>query len=192
MNDKPQLPRRVGRRPVTVCQWTDRTADATALARAALRRILVPLRFSEGQVDDVVLAVSELVANATEHAPGPYILRLRRTAGEYVCEVEDTDPHVPQLPDFPAAAPYEPDPDGRGGGLDALLALLGERGRGLHIVDELTCGAWGFTVREAVKVAWVAFPCPAPRIRWVALEVAADTDCRRLRAALVDHRSTKC
>ncbi|MCX5529624.1 ATP-binding protein [Streptomyces sp. NBC_00006] len=166
MNGKPPLPRRVGRRPVTVCQWTDRTADAAALARSALRQMLVPLHFGEEQVDDVVLAVSELVANATEHAPGPYVLRLRRTGTEYVCEVEDTDPHAPKVPGFPAAVPFEPGADARGGGLDALLALLGERGRGLHIVDELTCGAWGFTVREGGKVAWVAFPCPAPRIRW--------------------------
>ncbi|MCX4834213.1 MULTISPECIES: ATP-binding protein [unclassified Streptomyces] len=164
MNGKPPLPRRVGRRPVTVCQWTDHTPNVTALARTALRQVLLPLKFGEEQVDDVVLAVSELVANATEHAPGPYALRLRRTSGEYVCEVEDTDLHMPQLPVFPAAAPFGPVPDARGGGIDALLAVLGERGRGLHIVDELTRGAWGFTARGAVKVAWAAFPCPVPRI----------------------------
>ncbi|MGD6755805.1 ATP-binding protein [Streptomyces sp. BH105] len=103
MNDKPRLPRRVGIRPLTVCQWTDRTPNATATARTALRQVLGPLGFSEERIDDVVFAVSELVANATEHAAGPYALRLRRTAGAYVCEVEDMDPRLPQIPEFSAA-----------------------------------------------------------------------------------------
>ncbi|MFZ3599413.1 ATP-binding protein [Streptomyces sp. BH104] len=161
MNDKPRLPRRVGIRPLTVCQWTERTPNATATARTALRQILVPLGFSEDRIDDIVLAVSELVANATEHAPGPYALRLRRTAAEYVCEVEDMDPRLPQIPEFSAAGPFEGGTDGRGGGLDALLVSLGERGRGLHIVEQLTGGAWGFTVCGAAKVAWVALPVRA-------------------------------
>lgn len=81
-------------------------------------------------IDDAVLAASELVANASEHAVGPYELRLRRTAAELLCEVQDGDPRIPEIPAFPAVAPFEPDPDARGGGLDALLELLAERGRG--------------------------------------------------------------
>ncbi|KAF4405604.1 ATP-binding protein [Streptomyces lycii] len=42
----------------------------------------------EGElVSDAVLAVSELVANAVEHATGPYEIRLRCTGTELVCEV---------------------------------------------------------------------------------------------------------
>ncbi|MBT2509848.1 ATP-binding protein [Streptomyces sp. ISL-98] len=125
---------------MVVCRWTSCTPDAPARARAELRRVLAQLGLSGEDISDAVLAVSELVANATEHAPGPYEMRLRRTAAEYICEIEDGDPRIPAIPAFPSAAPFEADPEGRGGGIDALLKLLAERGRGLRIVDELTGG----------------------------------------------------
>jgi hypothetical protein len=31
-----------------------------------------------------------------------------------------------------------------GGGLDDQIQLLSERGRGMFVVDQLTCGSWGF------------------------------------------------
>lgn len=119
-------------------RWTIATADTVACARMALRCALDQLGFPGEETSDSVLAVSELVANAVEHAEGPYELRLRYTAAGLICEVTDGDPRIPNVTGFPAPT-------------------LSERGRGLHIVDQLTCGAWGFRVRkeEGGKVAWL-------------------------------------
>ncbi|MDG4856775.1 ATP-binding protein [Streptomyces sp. T-3] len=155
-----RLPRHPPEQTLVICRWTGCAPEAPANARAELRRVLGLLGLNGEAVSDAVLAVSELVANATEHAPGPYELRLRRTAGECICEVEDGDPRLPVVPAFPATAPFTPDPEARGGGLDALVDLLSERGRGLHIVDELTAGAWGFRCTRTSKIAWVALPMP--------------------------------
>lgn len=141
-------------------RWTSCTPNPAAEARAALRRVLGALGMDGDAVSDVTLAVSELVANAAEHACGPYEVRLRCTADEFVCEVRDGDPTIPEVPARPVAASFEPDPELRGGGLEALCELLGERGRGLHIVHQLTRGAWGFKVSDTSKAAWVAFGGP--------------------------------
>ncbi|WP_406516524.1 ATP-binding protein [Streptomyces sp. NBC_00134] len=162
--NRPHLPR--PRPPFTnpcvVLRWTSCTPNASAQARAALRWTLGQLGLRGEAISDAVLAVSELVANATEHAPGPYEMRLRFIASEYICEIEDRDPHVPEIPVIPSDAPFAPDPEGRGGGLDALLDLLAERGRGLSIVNELTRGAWGFRCTRTTKVAWARFPANVP------------------------------
>jgi anti-sigma regulatory factor (Ser/Thr protein kinase) len=147
-------------------RWTSCTPDAPAHARAALRRALDQLGYDGEVISDAVLAVSELVANATEHAVGPYEMRLCRTAAEVICEVEDNDPRIPAIPAFPATRPYAPAEEGRGGGLEALCALLSERGRGLHIVHELTKGAWGFTTETSTtKTAWMAIAANVPLFR---------------------------
>ncbi|PBC81234.1 hypothetical protein SAMN05428945_4245 [Streptomyces sp. 2224.1] len=49
-------------------------------------------------LDDVVLAVSELVSNALEHAPDPNEMRLCPTAAELICEMEARDPRIPKVP----------------------------------------------------------------------------------------------
>ncbi|MGV4923687.1 ATP-binding protein [Streptomyces sp. BHT-5-2] len=141
-------------------RWTDRTPDAAARARIALICALDQFGCGGEALEDAVLAASELVANALEHAPGPYEMRLRCTTAGLICEVVDRDPRIPVVPAFPAAAPFEPDPKKRGGGVDALLEVLGERGRGLQIVHQLTSGSWGFRARrrEGVKLAWMAIP----------------------------------
>ncbi|WP_431953451.1 ATP-binding protein [Actinacidiphila sp. bgisy167] len=141
-------------------RWTSCTPGAPAQARTALRCALDLLGYDGETVSDAVLAVSELVANATEHAPGPYELRLRRADGALLCEVEDQDPRIPKIPEFPAVLPFAPAAEHRGGGLAVLCSLLSERGRGLHIVHELSGGAWGFRSRRKTKVAWVALPVP--------------------------------
>ncbi|MEV3854952.1 ATP-binding protein [Streptomyces sp. NPDC050095] len=158
--------RATGGASMIVCRWTSCTPEAPARARASLRFVLTQLGYETEAISDAVLAASELVANATEHAVGPYEMRLRRTPAEVICEVVDRDPRIPDVSGRPAAALFEPDPDGRGGGLDALCALLSERGRGLQIVDELTCGAWGFRCPgDGTKVGWLALPKPAPPAR---------------------------
>ncbi|MGW7412252.1 ATP-binding protein [Streptomyces sp. NPDC054863] len=146
---------------VVLFLWNACTPNAVSQARTVLRRVLAQLGCEGAAISDAVLAASELVANATEHAVGPYELRLRRTAAELLCEVQDGDPQIPEIPSFPAVAPFEPDPEARGGGLDTLLELLAERGRGMRIVYQLTQGAWGFRCDAggaAVKVTWMVVP----------------------------------
>ncbi|WP_079176446.1 ATP-binding protein [Streptomyces sp. MUSC 14] len=139
-------------------RWTSCTPDAAAQARATLRCALDELGYGGEVISNAVLAVSEFVTNATTHAVGPYEMRLRRTSAGIICEVEDHDPRIPEVPAFPAAAPYTPVEENRGGGLQALCMLLSEHGRGLHIVHELTGGDWGFRGQRRVKTAWFAVP----------------------------------
>ncbi|MFD8723944.1 ATP-binding protein [Streptomyces sp. NPDC059629] len=148
----------LGAVPCVVWRWTSCTPDAPAQARAALRCALDELGFDSEAIGDAVLAVSEFVTNATKHAVGPYEMRLRRTAAEVICEVEDHDPRIPEIPAFPAVTPYAPAENKRGCGLEALCALLSEDGRGLYIVHELTRGAWGFRSRKGTKTAWFVLP----------------------------------
>ncbi len=83
--------------PYVLWRWTSCTPNAPAVARTALRCALDQLGYEGEIISDVVLAASELVANATEHAVGPYEIRLRRTTAEVLCEVEDHDPRIPEL-----------------------------------------------------------------------------------------------
>ncbi|WP_247698124.1 ATP-binding protein [Streptomyces sp. RK75] len=76
-------------RGVVVYRWTKGTRLPTAGARLALGEALAGLGVEEGTREDAQLALSELVANAAEHACGPYEVRLQRILSEWVCEVED-------------------------------------------------------------------------------------------------------
>ncbi|MFC7306816.1 ATP-binding protein [Streptomyces monticola] len=145
------------RRNYLVYRWTSCTPNPAAEARTALRRALVRQGLPGDLINDAVLTVSELVANAAEHACGPYEVRVRCGEKGIVCHVRDGDPAIPHVPAYPAAAPFEPDPADRGGGLDALCVLLTEHGRGLRIVDHLTRGIWGFRSAGGIKTAWAAF-----------------------------------
>ncbi|MFS7873063.1 ATP-binding protein [Streptomyces asiaticus] len=152
--------------PVVLWRWRDGEPVAPARARAVLGRTLSDLGYGGESVSDAVLAVSELVANAIEHAVGPYELWLRRTALDVICEVVDHDPRIPEIPPFAVGALFAPVEEDRGGGLEALCTLLSERGRGLHIVHELTVGAWGFRRLLGAKAAWIALPLPASGEDW--------------------------
>ncbi|MEU8825396.1 ATP-binding protein [Streptomyces sp. NPDC048636] len=146
---------------VNLYRWTSGTPNPTAEARSALRRALDQTGLSAETIGDSVLATSELVANASEHAVGPYELRLRRTAAEFICEVLDHDPRLPEAPNPPSASPPEPGPHDCGGNLHASCALLPEQGRGLHIVHSLTSGRWGMhKLGDGAKVTWIALPLP--------------------------------
>ncbi|WP_244320932.1 hypothetical protein [Streptomyces melanosporofaciens] len=68
---------------------------------------------------------------------------------------------MPEIPSFAVGALFVPVEEDRGGGLEALCALLSERGRGLHIVHELTSEAWGFRRLRGATAAWIALPLPA-------------------------------
>lgn len=142
--------------------WTGCAAGATVRARAALRQTLGAWVGSSEIVDDVILAVSELVANAAEHATGPYELWLEQSSAAVVCEVHDHDLRIPRFSGNSGTALFAVGPQDRGGGVDALSALLSERGRGLQIVDYLSGGRWGFRLTgDGKKVAWVAFSATA-------------------------------
>lgn len=144
--------------PYVLWRWTAATPDAPAQARATLKCALDQLGLVGEAAVDAVLVASEFVANATEHAVGPYEMRLRRVYTEIVCEVEDHDPRIPAIPDLSAVMPFVSSDEGCGGGLDALCGLLAERGRGLRIIHELTNGIWGFRSSKGMKIAWFAVP----------------------------------
>jgi anti-sigma regulatory factor (Ser/Thr protein kinase) len=133
-----------------VYRWTAHTVNPTGEARAVLRRILKDLDLPGDAISDGVLAVSELVANAHEHACGPYEVHLRSAAERYICEIHDGDP---LLPGGLYRGATEASDAGPAGGARGLLV---ERGRGLRIVNELTHGQWGFHVTEhGAKAAWI-------------------------------------
>ncbi|AXK35861.1 ATP-binding protein [Streptomyces armeniacus] len=151
-------------RGTVIYRWGEETANPTAGARAALSDALTAAGVEGEAREDAQLALSELVANAAEHAQGPYEVRLRMTAETWVCEVADGDTRLPRLSAGPPSVPFHPEKAGFGGGVEeCLLGLLEERGRGLRIVDYLTRGAWGFRVSEAAKVVWFAIPGCPPR-----------------------------
>ncbi|MEE4590987.1 ATP-binding protein [Streptomyces sp. DSM 41524] len=143
-------------RQETVWRWNSSTPDAAAHARAALRRTLAQLDLPGEAISDAVLAASELVANAIEHACGPYEMRLCRTDAGLTCEIQDGDPRIPEITVSPAVVPLGSEPQGPGGGLDNLTESLHERGRGMCIVNQLTSGRWGFRpLGPGAKVAWM-------------------------------------
>lgn len=141
-----------------VYRWTNRTINPTGEARAVLRGVLKILGLSGDVISDGVLAVSELVANAHEHACGPYEVHLRSAAGRYICEIHDGDPLLPT--DLYLAVAAAPSCEATRSA--AASGLLNERGRGLRIVNELTQGQWGFHVTDCgTKAAWVVLAAAA-------------------------------
>lgn len=146
------------RSPVVLWRWTGYTPEAAIRARTALFCALDQLGYDADLIDDIVIAVSELVANAIEHAVGPYEMRLRMAGEEVICEVDDHDPRLPKVPPFIVGPMCEAKEQHRGGGLEALASTLAERGRGLRIVHVLTKGAWGFRVSGPTKTAWLTIP----------------------------------
>lgn len=100
-------------------------------------------------IADVQLAVSELVSNARQHAPGPYELRM--VFGRDLVKVAVLDggaDHAELARKFRGAATRQPAND--------------ESGRGLQIVSGLFPGAWGTgpavscTGQAPAKEVWIA------------------------------------
>ncbi|WP_344618434.1 SpoIIE family protein phosphatase [Dactylosporangium salmoneum] len=102
--------------------------DARRLVDTTLRRWQAPARI----VDDLVLVVSELAANAVLHGRPPIQLRLRRTQTHVVLELHDTAPYLPRK--------QRPTPDD-------------EHGRGLQLVSSL-CDRWGTRPTADGKAVW--------------------------------------
>ncbi|MGW1956102.1 SpoIIE family protein phosphatase [Streptomyces sp. NPDC001920] len=110
---------------------------ATASAVSAGRSFAVETLTAWGcahKAEDVRLLVSEVLTNAVQHAEGPVVLHLRRTATELAVEVSDLSPHLPQ--------PRLADQDE-------------ESGRGLILVDTLADN-WGVRPDERGKTTWFA------------------------------------
>lgn len=93
----------------------------------------------DGFRDVVELLVGELVTNALCHAPGPCRFTLSAVDGLLRCEVEDSDPHLPGLPETRA---------------------FDESGRGLQLVDMLAC-CWGSVRTPVGKIVWFELPIAA-------------------------------
>ncbi|MBM7814194.1 ATP-binding protein [Saccharothrix algeriensis] len=106
-----------------------RGPGGAGLARDFTRRTLAAWGY-RGVHDDVVLAVSELVANAVRHAGGPAVLRLAGGADRVRVEVADGSPVRPGVR-----------PAGVTGGW------------GLPLVDRL-CRRWGVEPDGRGKVVW--------------------------------------
>ncbi|MER6121323.1 ATP-binding protein [Streptomyces sp. NPDC001795] len=110
---------------VVSCQWTAATDQPTVHIRHPVAEALHALGFAQDGIDDVVLAASELAANATEHAEGPYCLLLHHAEPTYLLECYDhgsTLPPVglPPAPRIDDSLLSELDPD-------AVLMQLGEQ-----------------------------------------------------------------
>jgi anti-sigma regulatory factor (Ser/Thr protein kinase) len=88
---------------------------------------------------DILLVVSELIANATVHAGGPIELAVAVTtdagggAGALRLEIADADPAMPVMP-----SPHRPVPGG---------------GHGLYIVESI-CDRWGVIAGDEGKTVW--------------------------------------
>lgn len=132
------------------------TTDVVSQCRDFTRRALTEWQWLPGAgsgsdredgtaetADDVLLLVSEVVANACMHAGGPNSLLLRRTPEGLRIEVTDGSPVAP-------AARFPTDPARPGG-------------HGLLIVERLARG-WGSEPVDGGKRVWVDVDAP-PALR---------------------------
>ncbi len=110
--------------------------SSVATARRFVRETLASWGV-DGPIDDALLVVSELAANALTHAESSYRLRLAATGPGLRIEVEDDGAGTP-----------EPKP----------LTETEEHGRGLHLVDALAA-SWGMEVADTGgKRVWAELP----------------------------------
>lgn len=103
---------------------------SVALARAFTRATLTGWGY-RGSVDDVVLVVGELVTNAVVHGGRTRSVRLVGSSRRARIEVADDSPELPIF--------REPGLDG---------------GWGLRLVERISGGSWGVSLRGGGKVVW--------------------------------------
>ncbi|SHM51454.1 SpoIIE family protein phosphatase [Cryptosporangium aurantiacum] len=115
--------------------------DPTRRARAFCYGVLSTWQLTPLVRDDIVLAVSELVANALLYGGAAEQLRLRRSANRIVIEVFDREPAMPR--------PRIADADA-------------ESGRGLFLVRRVAA-RWGARAVPGGKAVWAEFDLTAPR-----------------------------
>ncbi|MET9906998.1 ATP-binding SpoIIE family protein phosphatase [Streptomyces sp. NPDC006476] len=127
------LARTTGRRSRDTATWRLPAADDTAArARALVAALLRRWRISDQGRDSALLVISELVTNAVLFGTGPVTIRLVRAGHRLTCEVGDAGNGRPRL---------------------RRAELLGDSGRGLHVVHKLTT-RWGVRWTDAGKVVW--------------------------------------
>ncbi|WP_329053050.1 ATP-binding protein [Amycolatopsis sp. NBC_01488] len=122
--------------PLTVLLPDNVTAPARA--RREVRSMLLGFGLDETQLDDVLLATSELVTNAFEHGESPQRLELSYFEGQLTLQVHDTGSGLPELR---APSPAE------------------ARSRGLVLVQALS-EDWGFERCPGGKFVWAVFRIP--------------------------------
>ena len=131
------VPSGLGAYQYSLGQW-DFSADAVVegLSRINIAQALEK-DASPCRVDDVVTAVSELVANAVVHARSELKVLLEKWQHMIVVAVEDLSsaPPIVQAVDH-----------------------FAESGRGLLIVDSLA-DHWGYDMTESGKRVWAGFYC---------------------------------
>jgi anti-sigma regulatory factor (Ser/Thr protein kinase) len=130
------LPQRTAAAPLTVLLPADVTAPARA--RHEVRAALLGFGLLETQLDDVLLATSELVTNAFEHGERPRRLELAYDDGRLTLRVHDAGSLLPELR---APSPAE------------------ARSRGLILVQALS-EDWGFERCPGGKFVWAVFRIP--------------------------------
>ncbi|OXM52492.1 ATP-binding protein [Amycolatopsis alba] len=108
---------------------------APAVARQAVRATLSGLGLDGPEVDDVLLATSELVTNAFEHGEKPDRLDVEYADGRLTLRVYDSGSGRPKL--------KEPSP-------------MAARSRGLQLVHALS-DDWGFEPCKGGKYVWAVF-----------------------------------
>ncbi|WP_433437440.1 ATP-binding protein [Nonomuraea sp. CA-141351] len=115
--------------------WLSPDLSSVRGARRLTREKLADWGFDE-QVEVAELLVSELVANALDHAYGQVRLSFFAEDGLLRCEVEDANPELPTM---------------------RTVDVDAERGRGLFLVDVLS-GSWGSVHTRRGKAIWFELP----------------------------------
>ncbi|WP_326945696.1 MULTISPECIES: ATP-binding protein [unclassified Amycolatopsis] len=134
-----KMPQRIAAAaPLTVLLPSDVTAPA--LARREVRAAMAAFGLDEAQLEDVLLATSELVTNAFEHGERPQRFQMEYADGHLTLRVYDTGRMLPELR---APSPAE------------------ARSRGLVLVQALS-EDWGFERCPGGKYVWAIFRVSDP------------------------------
>ncbi|WP_454198581.1 sigma-70 family RNA polymerase sigma factor [Nocardia sp. Marseille-Q1738] len=135
----------------------ERRADAETARNWVVEKLRELGWRNPGQLDDVRVVVSELVANALDHTSDPVrvVLEVTGDAGARTLRVDviDTSSVQPELAGFELRPDDLIEQSDEDFDLDALIAGLGERGRGLPMVADMT-HASGTIELEAGKSTW--------------------------------------
>ena len=107
-------------------------ADDVSTARRRVRRVCAGCGLSDETLDDVQLALTELISNALRHGAPPVIYSCECSASKVLICVDDGSADV--------GGPHQPH-------------WVAEHGRGLQIVDALAAH-WGTESRGAGKRVW--------------------------------------
>lgn len=109
--------------------------SAPRWARLHAQDVLTAWEIGSPAADDALLVVSELVTNAVRHAIAVSLVPDQVAPPTRLCALV-----LQRMPDHLLISVYDQD---RRPPVLKVAAAYGESGRGLHLVDELSC-AWGY------------------------------------------------